>query len=204
MRRSINKFHNCIVYIFLTITCLTPDHVFPQCLDGTLYGPLHSQQGVDQYFAALEEAKAQGGKIECGGKVSLGETMKWSSSELSLNYSGIFLFVRGQCLWEAVVFQVHGDDFIGSKFRIIFYKYFKTNACIYVHEDVKSWAGLPTKAMKIGPPGTMMNSHYLLFYLFSFMLYKSHKAKFSVLKWAVEVFLFWHLILTLYTLLYCL
>lgn len=30
---------------------------------------------MDQYFAALEEAKAQGGKIECGGKVSLLEAM---------------------------------------------------------------------------------------------------------------------------------
>ncbi|XP_061172639.1 alpha-aminoadipic semialdehyde dehydrogenase-like [Saccostrea echinata] len=36
--------------------------------DGTLYGPMHSQQGVDLYLSAIEEAKAQGGKIECGGK----------------------------------------------------------------------------------------------------------------------------------------
>ncbi|KAK3097064.1 hypothetical protein FSP39_006048 [Pinctada imbricata] len=37
--------------------------------DGTLYGPMHSQQGVDLYKKALEEVKAQGGKIECGGNV---------------------------------------------------------------------------------------------------------------------------------------
>lgn len=56
-------------------------------IDGTLYGPLHSQQGVDQYFAALEEAKAQGGKIECGGKVSL--------LEAKLIYWPNFLFKNG-------------------------------------------------------------------------------------------------------------
>ena len=38
--------------------------------EGTLYGPMHSQAGIDLYKQALEEAKAQGGKIECGGKVS--------------------------------------------------------------------------------------------------------------------------------------
>eukprot|EP00794_Sanderia_malayensis_P009783 gene9783-10782_t len=37
--------------------------------DGTLYGPLHSQAAVEQYKAALIEAQAQGGKIECGGNV---------------------------------------------------------------------------------------------------------------------------------------
>ena len=40
--------------------------------EGTLYGPMHSQAGIDLYKQALEEAKAQGGKIECGGKVSWG------------------------------------------------------------------------------------------------------------------------------------
>ncbi|XP_063434369.1 alpha-aminoadipic semialdehyde dehydrogenase-like [Mytilus trossulus] len=35
---------------------------------GTLYGPMHSQQGVDLFLQSVEEAKAQGGKIECGGK----------------------------------------------------------------------------------------------------------------------------------------
>ena len=30
---------------------------------------MHNQQGVDSYLTAIEEAKAQGGKIECGGKV---------------------------------------------------------------------------------------------------------------------------------------
>lgn len=37
--------------------------------DGTLYGPLHSQNAINQFLKALEDAKAQGGKLECGGKV---------------------------------------------------------------------------------------------------------------------------------------
>ena len=35
--------------------------------DGTLYGPLHSQVGVTGYLQTLEDAKAAGGVIECGG-----------------------------------------------------------------------------------------------------------------------------------------
>lgn len=39
-------------------------------LDGdTLYGPMHNKQGVQLYLAALEAAKAAGGKVEFGGKV---------------------------------------------------------------------------------------------------------------------------------------
>lgn len=34
----------------------------------TLYGPMHSERGVEQFKAALLEVKAQGGKIEFGGK----------------------------------------------------------------------------------------------------------------------------------------
>ncbi|XP_043199394.1 alpha-aminoadipic semialdehyde dehydrogenase-like [Amphibalanus amphitrite] len=37
--------------------------------DGTLYGPMHSQQGVEAYKKAVAEAVEQGGKIEYGGKV---------------------------------------------------------------------------------------------------------------------------------------
>ena len=37
--------------------------------DGTLYGPMHSQVGVDGYKKTIEEAKALGGKIEFGGNV---------------------------------------------------------------------------------------------------------------------------------------
>ena len=37
--------------------------------EGTLYGPLHSKQGVDGYVAAVKAAKAQGGTIEFGGNV---------------------------------------------------------------------------------------------------------------------------------------
>lgn len=36
--------------------------------DGTLYGPLHSQKGVDGYLATIKEAVAAGGQIEFGGK----------------------------------------------------------------------------------------------------------------------------------------
>uniref|UniRef100_A0A8C7XHZ1 Alpha-aminoadipic semialdehyde dehydrogenase n=1 Tax=Oryzias sinensis TaxID=183150 RepID=A0A8C7XHZ1_9TELE len=35
----------------------------------TLYGPLHTKQAVEQYLAAVEQAKQQGGTIVCGGKV---------------------------------------------------------------------------------------------------------------------------------------
>merc|ERR1712106_850873 len=37
--------------------------------DGTLYGPLHSQQGVDGYLATIRDAQAEGGKVEFGGRV---------------------------------------------------------------------------------------------------------------------------------------
>jgi len=36
--------------------------------DGVLYGPLHSQQGVQGYLDTIEEIKKLGGTIECGGK----------------------------------------------------------------------------------------------------------------------------------------
>ncbi|XP_003974269.1 alpha-aminoadipic semialdehyde dehydrogenase [Takifugu rubripes] len=35
----------------------------------TLYGPLHTKQAVEQYIAAVEQAKQQGGTVVCGGKV---------------------------------------------------------------------------------------------------------------------------------------
>jgi len=52
-------------------TCLHKHLYYCICyfIAGTLYGPMHNQQGVDSYLTAIEEAKAQGGKIECGGKV---------------------------------------------------------------------------------------------------------------------------------------
>lgn len=37
----------------------------------TLYGPLHSKRAVEGYLAAVEKAKALGGKVEYGGKVSI-------------------------------------------------------------------------------------------------------------------------------------
>jgi len=36
---------------------------------GTLYGPMHSKQGIELYNKALEEVRALGGTIECGGNV---------------------------------------------------------------------------------------------------------------------------------------
>ena len=36
---------------------------------GTLCGPLHSEQGLKSYLAAVEDAKAQGGTVEVGGNV---------------------------------------------------------------------------------------------------------------------------------------
>uniref|UniRef100_A0A8B9L2C0 aldehyde dehydrogenase (NAD(+)) n=1 Tax=Astyanax mexicanus TaxID=7994 RepID=A0A8B9L2C0_ASTMX len=35
----------------------------------TLYGPLHTKHAVQQYLAAIEQAKQQGGTLVCGGKV---------------------------------------------------------------------------------------------------------------------------------------
>eukprot|EP00795_Rhopilema_esculentum_P006190 gene6190-11593_t len=35
--------------------------------DGTLYGPLHSQQAVDAYHKAVKDAQTQGGRLVCGG-----------------------------------------------------------------------------------------------------------------------------------------
>jgi aldehyde dehydrogenase family 7 protein A1 len=37
--------------------------------DGILYGPMHSEIGVQQFKTAVAEAVKQGGKIEFGGKV---------------------------------------------------------------------------------------------------------------------------------------
>ncbi|XP_022094228.1 alpha-aminoadipic semialdehyde dehydrogenase-like [Acanthaster planci] len=37
--------------------------------ENTLYGPMHSQQGVEIYQNAIQNALAQGGKLEVGGKV---------------------------------------------------------------------------------------------------------------------------------------
>ena len=38
---------------------------------GTLYGPLHSQQGIDAYLTAVNDAKKAGGTIAYGGKARL-------------------------------------------------------------------------------------------------------------------------------------
>lgn len=37
--------------------------------DGVLYGPMHSQQGIDGFLATIKEAQALGGKVVYGGKV---------------------------------------------------------------------------------------------------------------------------------------
>ena len=37
--------------------------------DGVLYGPMHSQVGIDGYLATLKEVKELGGTIEYGGNV---------------------------------------------------------------------------------------------------------------------------------------
>jgi aldehyde dehydrogenase family 7 member A1 len=38
--------------------------------NGVLYGPMHSQVGVEQFKKAIETAVKHGGKVEFGGKVS--------------------------------------------------------------------------------------------------------------------------------------
>ncbi len=39
------------------------------CTEGVLYGPLHNSVAVEKFEQAVEEAKAEGGVVECGGKV---------------------------------------------------------------------------------------------------------------------------------------
>ena len=51
-------------------------------VDGVLYGPMHSKQGVEMYKQAIQDAIAQGGKVEVGGKV----------------WTVVFLPVTGFCL----------------------------------------------------------------------------------------------------------
>lgn len=38
--------------------------------EGTIYGPMHSQQGVELYRNTINEAVQAGGKVEVGGNVS--------------------------------------------------------------------------------------------------------------------------------------
>ena len=38
---------------------------------------MHSKQGVEVYKSAVEDAKKQGGKIECGGNVSYAIYFSW-------------------------------------------------------------------------------------------------------------------------------
>lgn len=37
--------------------------------EDTLYGPMHTKQGIDAYKNAISEAVSQGGKVSLGGKV---------------------------------------------------------------------------------------------------------------------------------------
>jgi aldehyde dehydrogenase family 7 protein A1 len=37
----------------------------------TIYGPMHSQVGVENYLSTVQEAQKLGGKVEFGGKVRL-------------------------------------------------------------------------------------------------------------------------------------
>ncbi|CAH1254138.1 ALDH7A1 [Branchiostoma lanceolatum] len=57
--------------------------------DGVLYGPMHSQQGVDLYNKAIEDAKAQGGKVEYGGK-DMEEAITWNNEVKQGLSSSIF------------------------------------------------------------------------------------------------------------------
>ena len=54
----------------LSLDVVLCSHSFFCSLDGVLYGPMHSQQGVELYKQAIKDAQAQGGKVEFGGKVS--------------------------------------------------------------------------------------------------------------------------------------
>lgn len=45
-------------------------YMYLSSLDGVLYGPVHSEVAVVKFEQAVEEARAEGGVVECGGKVS--------------------------------------------------------------------------------------------------------------------------------------
>ena len=65
--------------------------------EGTLYGPMHSKQGVAAYQAAVEDAKAQGGTIQCGGKVSACRETNWvifHKSELNFYFPTMSLELK--------------------------------------------------------------------------------------------------------------
>ena len=46
-------------------------HAARYCADGVLYGPLHGEGAVKKFEQAVEKAKAEGGTVEYGGKVSI-------------------------------------------------------------------------------------------------------------------------------------
>ena len=58
-------------------------------VESTLYGPMHSQQGIEIYENAIKNAVAQGGKIEVGGKVtdftSFFQNFFWDASGREIN-----------------------------------------------------------------------------------------------------------------------
>jgi hypothetical protein len=64
---------------------------------------MHNQQGVDSYLTAIEEAKAQGGKIECGGKVFINTDLCSTSYILiGTGKKGEFIFKQNSILKHVV------------------------------------------------------------------------------------------------------
>ena len=57
--------------------------------DGTLYGPMHSQQGIDGFLATVKEAQALGGKANFPFAYHLpsGYLLKCSSQNLMIMFS---------------------------------------------------------------------------------------------------------------------
>uniref|UniRef100_A0A8C1VQZ5 aldehyde dehydrogenase (NAD(+)) n=1 Tax=Cyprinus carpio TaxID=7962 RepID=A0A8C1VQZ5_CYPCA len=55
----------------------------------TLYGPLHTKQAVQQYLAAIDQAKQQGGTLVCGGKTE-DEAFAWNNEVKQGLSSSIF------------------------------------------------------------------------------------------------------------------
>lgn len=65
-------------------------------IEGVLCGPLHTTEAVEAYKNAIEAAKAQGGTVAFGGKVTLSNKSLFSFSPQQTRDKNIYLFY--ECL----------------------------------------------------------------------------------------------------------
>jgi len=62
--------HTLAAFCVILLKNYVPEGIFILISANTLYGPMHTKSGVQEYVDAMEEIKKQGGKIAFGGKVS--------------------------------------------------------------------------------------------------------------------------------------